>query len=274
MPSSDSIYDEVFAVRSDRRAQFADFLAIVKQLRRDCPWDRAQTHESVKHLLIEEAYEVVEAITEEDWDDLAEELGDVFLHVLFHSVIAEEEGHFSIADVMEAETDKLVRRHPHVFGDEAADDPDAVTASWEEIKQQEEDGDEATSVLDGVPTQLPALLRAFRSQQKAAGVGFEFPDPDAAWEKVEEELAEFRAAVEREGAAERQEEFGDLLFALTNYARQVDVNPETALQDTNAKFARRVRHVEDRLRAQGTSLGEADLDTAEALWEEAKEQES
>jgi len=149
-----------------------------------------------------------------------------------------------------------------------------VAASWEEIKQQEDDGDEPTSVLDGVPTQLPALLRAFRSQEKAAGVGFEFPDPDAAWEKVEEELAEFQAAVEEESEAERDKEFGDLLFALTNYARQVGVNPETALQDTNAKFARRVRHVEDRLRAQDSSLEEADLDTAEALWTEAKEQET
>ena len=274
MNSSDPIYDDEFTVPSDRRGQFADFLAIVKQLRRDCPWDRAQTHESVKHLLIEEAYEVVEAITEEDGDELAEELGDVFLHVLFHSVIAEEEGHFSIADVIEAETDKLVRRHPHVFGDEAADDPDAVAASWEEIKQREDDGDESTSVLDGVPTQLPALLRAFRSQEKAAGVGFEFPDPDAAWEQVEEELAEFRAAVEEESEAERDKEFGDLLFALTNYARQVGINPETALQDTNAKFTRRVRHVEDHLRAQDSSLEEADLETAEALWNEAKEQET
>jgi XTP/dITP diphosphohydrolase/tetrapyrrole methylase family protein/MazG family protein len=271
--ASDPLYDDEFAVPDARRAAFADFLAIVKQLRRDCPWDRAQTHESVKHLLIEEAYEVVEAITEDDWDELAEELGDVFLHVLFHSVIAEQEGRFSIADVIEAETDKLVRRHPHVFGEQAADDPDAVAASWEEIKQQEDDDGESTSVLDGVPTQLPALLRAFRSQEKAAGVGFEFPDADAAWDKVEEELAEFQTAVE-EDTAERDAEFGDLLFALTNYARQVGINPETALQDTNAKFARRVQHVEERLRAADSSLEEATLETAEALWNEAKEREA
>jgi len=272
--ATEKIYEAQFAESPERLEAYADFLAIVKQLRRDCPWDRAQTHESVKHLLIEEAYEVVEAIDERDWDELAEELGDVFLHVLFHSVIGEEEGHFSIADVIEAETDKLVRRHPHVFGDEAGEDPDAMAASWEEIKQREDDGDESSSVLDGVPTQLPALLRAYRSQEKAAGVGFEFPDPGAAWEQVEEELAEFRAAVERDDEAEREEEFGDLLFALTNYARQVGVNPETALQDTNAKFARRIRHVEDRLRAQDASLEGTDLATAEVLWNEAKEQES
>jgi len=270
--SSDPVYDDEFAVPVDRRAAFADFLAIVKQLRRDCPWDRAQTHESVKHLLIEEAYEVVEAITEEDGEELAEELGDVFLHVLFHSVIAEEEGHFSVADVIEAETDKLVRRHPHVFGDETADDPDAVAASWEEIKQREDDGDDPSSVLDGVPTQLPALLRAYRSQEKAAGVGFEFPDADAAWEKVEEELAEFRAAAQQADQDEQEAEFGDLLFALTNYAREVGINPETALQETNATFTRRVRHVEDRLRARDASLEEIELDTAEALWNEAKEE--
>ena len=173
---TDKIYEAQFAESPDRLEAYADFVAIVKQLRRDCPWDREQTHESVKHLLIEEAYEVVDAIDRADWDELAEELGDVFLHVLFHSIIGEEERHFTLADVLAAETDKLVRRHPHVFGDDSAEDPDAVADSWEEIKQQEKDDEEETSVLDGVPTQLPALLRAYRSQEKAAGVGFEFPD--------------------------------------------------------------------------------------------------
>jgi XTP/dITP diphosphohydrolase/tetrapyrrole methylase family protein/MazG family protein len=271
---TDKIYDAEYAESEARLEAYADFVAIVKQLRRDCPWDRAQTHESVKHLLIEEAYEVVEAIDTEDWDALAEELGDVFLHVLFHSVIAEQEGRFTLGDVIEAETDKLVRRHPHVFGDEAADDPEAVAASWEEIKQQEQDEEEPASVLDGVPTQLPALLRAYRSQEKAAGVGFEFPDREQAWAKVEEELGEFRDAVDGEDAERQEAEFGDLLFALTNYARQAGLNPETALQATNAKFTRRVQHIEERLQDAGTTVEEADLDTAERLWNEAKADES
>lgn len=272
--TTDKIYEAQFAESADRLEAYADFVAIVKQLRRDCPWDREQTHESVKHLLIEEAYEVVEAIDAKDWDELAEELGDVFLHVLFHSVIAEEEGEFTLADVIEAETDKLVRRHPHVFGDEAADDPESVASSWEEIKQQERDGEEeSVSVLDGVPTHLPALLRAYRSQEKAAGVGFDFPNREDAWAKVEEELDEFRAAAEADDPDARTEEFGDLIFALTNYARQVGINPENALQETNAKFARRFQHVEQRLDESGSSIEAADLEEADVFWEEAKDRE-
>ena len=273
--ASDKIYESQFAEPPERLEAYADFAAIVKQLRRDCPWDREQTHESVKHLLIEEAYEVVEAIDTEDWDELPEELGDVFLHVLFYATIAEDDGRFTLADVIQAETDKLVRRHPHVFGDEASpgeETADDVAASWEEIKQQEKDDDAPTSVLDGVPDQLPALLRAYRTQEKAAGVGFEFPDRDQAWGKVEEELAEFREAVEKNaGADEREAEFGDLLFALTNFARQAGINPENALRATNEKFTRRFQHVEERLDENGSSIEEADLSSAASLWKEAKQ---
>lgn len=270
--ADDKIYDASFSESEDRLEAYADFVAIVKQLRRECPWDREQTHESVKHLLIEEAYEVVDAIEARDWDELAEELGDVFLHVLFHATIAEEEGRFTLADVIEAETDKLVRRHPHVFGDETADDPDAVAASWEEIKQQEGNEEEvASSVLDGVPNQLPALLRAYRVQQKAAGVGFDFPDRTGAWAKVEEEIDEFQAAVEAETASdEREAEFGDLLFALINYARQAGINPENALRGTNDKFTRRFEYIEERLAAEDKTVADVDLPEADALWEEAK----
>ena len=272
--ASTKIYEEQFAEPPERLEAYGDFAAIVKQLRRDCPWDREQTHESVKHLLIEEAYEVVEAVDTQDWDELAEELGDVFLHVLFHSVIAEEDGRFTLADVIEAETDKLVRRHPHVFGNDDADDPDEVASSWEEIKQQEKDEEESTSVLDGVPAQLPALLRAYRMQEKAAGVGFDFPDCEQAWAKVEEELAEFRETVEEEAEADdREEEFGDLLFALTNYARQAGINPENVLRATNDKFTRRFQHVEERLDENGSSIEEADLAAADRLWDEAKGRE-
>lgn len=270
--STDNIYEAQFAESPERLQAYADFVAIVKQLRRDCPWDREQTHESVKHLLIEEAYEVVAAIDERDWDELPEELGDVFLHVLFHATIAEEEGRFTLADVIEAETDKLVRRHPHVFGNQAADDPDEVAASWEEIKQQEKEGEEAgASVLDGVPPHLPALLRAHRVQEKAAGVGFEFPDREEAWDKVQEELAEFRETIEDGASAERrEEEFGDLLFALVNYVRYADVNPENALRETTDEFTRRFQHVEGRLSDRGVSIGEADLSEMRRLWQEAK----
>ena len=280
MPDPDAspagkIYESQFAEPAERLEAYADLAAIVKQLRRDCPWDREQTHESVKHLLIEEAYEVVAAIDHGDWDELAEELGDVLLHVLFHAVIAEEGGRFTLADVIEAETDKLVRRHPHVFGDAATGDADAVAASWEEIKQREKNGEaEEASVLDGVPAQLPALLRAQRVQEKAAGVGFEFPDRDEAWDKVQEELGEFREAVEADQPPERrQDEFGDLLFALVNYARYTDVTPENALRETTDRFTRRFQDVESRLSAQGTSIDEADLAELRRLWRDAKTRE-
>jgi len=269
------IYDAAFAESPERLEAYADFAAIVKQLRRDCPWDREQTHESVKHLLIEEAYEVVDAIDNEDWDELAEELGDVFLHVLFHARIAEEDGRFDLQDVIEAETDKLVRRHPHVFGDQEAGDADEVLQSWEQIKQQEreEEGtDDPDSALDGVPNHLPALLQALRIQEKAAGVGFDFLDRDGAWEKVEEELEEFQETID-DGAseAEREDEFGDLLFALVNYARFADVNPETALRSTNAKFTDRFAYIERRLREDDRSWEDVSLADADVLWEEAKE---
>jgi XTP/dITP diphosphohydrolase/tetrapyrrole methylase family protein/MazG family protein len=278
---SDKIYEVAFAEPTDRLEAYADLVAIVKQLRRDCPWDREQTHESVKHLLIEEAYEVVDAIEDGDPKALAEELGDVLLHVLFHSTIAEESGTFTVQDVIEAERDKLVRRHPHVFGDAAgasgtaeASDAEAVAASWEEIKQQEraENGEDegAASVLDGVPSHLPALLRAERTQEKAAGVGFAFRDDEDAWAQVEEELDEFRVAVQEGSAAEREEELGDLLFALVNYARFQDLSAEDALRATTNKFTDRFQYVERQLDARGDAWGDVSLDEARRLWDEAK----
>ncbi len=264
----DSLYESQFAASAAERDAFADLWAVVRQLRRDCPWDREQTHASVRHLLIEEAYEVVEAIDEEDAKALREELGDVLLHVLFHSAIAEEGDRSRLEEAVAQETEKLVRRHPHVFGDTAAEDVDTVLANWEQIKQQEKE--ERTSALDGVPMQLPALLRAYRMQQKAAGVGFDFPGRAGAWAKVEEEIGEFHA-LEAEAPAEAKEaEFGDLLFALVNYARFAGINPENALRRTNATFTRRFQHVERRLAEAGGSLDEATLAEMDALWEEAK----
>lgn len=268
---SDKIYDEEFEAGEEELEAYADFSAVVRQLRRDCPWDREQTHESVKHLLIEEAYETVSAIDAGDPEELHEELGDLLLHVLFHSVIAEGAGRFSITDVIRTETEKLVRRHPHVFGDVDAESVDQVLRNWEQIKMRE---GEKSSALEGVPRHLPALLRAYRVQEKAAGVGFDFPEREGAWEKVVEEIGEFHEMVQS-GAPpdEREREFGDLLFALVNYARFNDINPENALSRTNDTFARRFRHIERRLAESGRTPAESDLEEMDAIWDEAKSRE-
>lgn len=265
----DNIFDAAFAATKEEIDAYADFVAIVRQLRQDCPWDREQTHESVKHLLIEEAYETVAAIDDEDWDELKKELGDVFLHVVFHSVIAEQGARFSLVDVIENETAKLVRRHPHVFGDVEVEDVGQVLKNWEQIKMEE---GEKKSALEGVPRHLPALLRAHRIQEKAAGVGFDFPVRDGAWEKVEEEIREYRELAESGATTDEQErEFGDLLFALVNYARFTGVNPENALSRTNDRFARRFRHIEERLNEKGKRMADSNLEEMDTFWDEAKE---
>ena len=247
---------------------YADLVAVVRRLRRECPWDREQTHDSVKHLTIEEAYELVDAIDRGDPAEVQEELGDLLLHVLFHAHIAETDGTFDVADVMRAEMTKLVRRHPHVFGDEAVGGTGDVLRNWEAIKRAEraEAGapEAAPSALDGVPDALPALLRAERVQEKAAAVGFDFPDAEGAWAKVEEEAEEVRAA---ETAGALEDEVGDLLFAVVNYARLRGVVPEAALRRTVAKFSRRFRHVEAGL---ADRAGRPTLEDMDALWDEAK----
>jgi len=264
----EKIFDSRFTEPTDRLEAYADFVAVVKQLRRDCPWDREQTHDSVKHLLIEEAYETVEAIDAQAWDELKRELGDLLLHVVFHSVIAEQDGRFTLKDVIEAETDKLVHRHPHVFGDVIVEGVEEVLTNWEQIKLKE---GRKKSVLAGVPAQLPALLWAFRAQEKVAGVGFDFPEREGAWAKVEEEIREYREQI-TDGAPEeaREAEFGDLLFALVNYARLAGVNPENALRRTNAKFKRRFHHIERRLAEQGHTPADVDLAEMDKYWDEAK----
>ncbi len=265
---ADKIFDPIFVEGDDATQVYADFVAIIRQLRRDCPWDREQTHESVKHLLIEEAYEALDAIDDSNWDELKKELGDVFLHVVFHSVMAEEAGHFTMKEVIETETRKLVGRHPHVFGDTEVDGVTEVLNNWEQIKLREGG---RTSTLDGVPAQLPALLRAHRIQEKAAGVGFDFPERESAWDKVDEEMGEFRELVQQGAPAKKmEEEFGDLLFALVNYARFLDINPENSLRATSAKFIRRFQHIETRLKAQGRGIHEADLEEMDVYWDEAK----
>ncbi|MEO0558290.1 MAG: nucleoside triphosphate pyrophosphohydrolase [Bacteroidota bacterium] len=254
---------------------YADFVAIVRRLRRECPWDREQTHDSVKHLTIEEAYEMVEAIDAGNTDELAKELGDLFLHVLFHAHIAETEGTFDIADVMRAEMTKLVRRHPHVFGDEVVSGTGEVLRNWEAIKraEREEAGKAVTapSVLDGVPEALPALLRAERVQQKAAAVGFDFPTPEGAWAKVTEEIAELKALADASASPEAlEDELGDVLFAVVNYARLKGIVAENALRRTLGKFTRRFQAVEAELAGQGRTPADASLDEMDALWDAAK----
>lgn len=274
MSQPEKIYDTTFSESTADVEAYADLVAIVRQLRRDCPWDKEQTHESVKHLLIEETYEVVEAIDNGDFEELKVELGDVFLHVLFNAAIAEGDGRFRLRDVIDALTDKLVRRHPHVFGDVSVTGVGDVLSNWEDIKTKE-GGGVRKSVLQGVPAELPALLRAYRIQDKVAGVGFDFPSGDAAFEKVAEEINEFREAATGSGSRKEQEaEFGDLLFALVNFARLNGINPEDALRVTNQKFIRRFKHVEKRLEEVGSSPKESTLSQMDDLWDEAKQMES
>ena len=275
---------------------FEDFVAIVRRLRRECPWDREQTHDSTKHLTVEEAYEVVDAIDRAAPRDIAAELGDLFLHVLFHADIGEAAGAFTLSDVMRAVMAKLVRRHPHVFGDPGSGQvrvhpagqalvvsgTGEVLRNWEAIKRAERAeaaGSAVPSALDGVPPALPALLRAERVQHKAAAVGFDFPDADGAWAKVAEETQEVRDLLDADAQGEAPDraalegEIGDLLFAVVNVARMCGVVPETALRATVDKFSRRFRHVEARLGEAGRGPSGATLAEMDALWDEAKRTE-
>lgn len=245
---------------------FDDFVSIIQRLRKECPWDRAQTHSSIRSALIEEAYEVVESIDLNDMEALKQELGDVILNAVFHAVMAEEAGSFTIDDVLVSESKKLVRRHPHVFGEAKVDSVEAVHRNWEQIKLTEGG---RTSALDGIPSALPALQFAERVQGKAARVGFDFETPDEAWGKVREELGELEQVRNADDGA-LESELGDLLFALVNYGRLRGVSPEMALRATNKKFLRRFRYIESQLDSEGRSIGEATLEEMDELWDEAK----
>lgn len=245
---------------------FEDLLAIMRRLRKECPWDREQTNDSIKGHTIEEAYEVVEAIDHRDDDGLRQELGDLLLHVVFHSQIAEDEGRFAIDDVLQAITEKLVRRHPHIFSDTNVENSSQVMRNWEQIKMDEG----RDSVIDGVPRSLPALLKAYRMQDKASKIGFDWEHEDDVWAKVREELDELHDAVQRRNNDNMEEEIGDLLFSLVNYSRFINVNPEDALRRSIDKFDRRFRHVERRLRDEGRKPEEATLEEMDVWWDEAK----
>jgi MazG family protein len=248
------------------RYTFAQFIDITKRLRKECPWDREQTHASIRHSLIEEAYEVVEAIDHHKLDDVRKELGDILLHVVFHANIAEEANEFTLDDIIDAISSKLIFRHPHIFGNSKVDGANEVKQRWEKLKFLEG----RSSMMEGVPKELPALLRAHRLQDKASKVGFDWQKKEDAWKKVNEEVQELHNAIDTGSPDDIEGEFGDLLFALVNYSRFIDVNPENALRRTIDKFIRRFQYIERRLVEMGKDIHNSNLDEMDTLWNESK----
>jgi tetrapyrrole methylase family protein/MazG family protein len=248
------------------QTDFAEFIRIVRRLRRDCPWDRKQTHRSLRHSLIEETYEVVEALDSGNLGQLRDELGDLLLHAILQATIAEQEGEFTLRDVLKRESAKLIRRHPHVFGSTTVRDEKEVLRNWERIKMTEG----RRSVLEGIPRSMPGLQRAMRVQQRAAKVGFDWDNEDQVWKKVREELEEVRQALRSRKHANKEEEFGDLLFSLVNYARFLRINPENALRHTIDKFTKRFQFIERQLEKQGKTVHESTLEEMDVFWEQAK----
>ncbi len=247
--------------------KFKSLMDIMYKLRKECPWDREQTNDSIKANTIEEAFEVVEAIDEKNYDELKKELGDLLLHIVFHSVIAEEEKHFNINDVIDAISDKLVRRHPHVFGDTKVDGTKEVMTNWETLKLKEG----RDSVLEGVPKNLPGLHRAFRLQEKASKVGFDWEKKEDVWEKVEEEINELKESEKKNDIQEIENEIGDILFSITNYARFIGINPENALRLTIEKFIKRFTYVEKKVKDQNKEIHKVTLEEMDKYWDESKE---
>src|SRR3989338_1759576 len=252
----------------DARLQsFERLLIIMDELREKCPWDKKQTLASLRHLTIEETYELADAITNNDLDELKGEIGDLFLHMVFYCKIGEEQGAFDVSDVLNAICDKLIHRHPHIYGDTVATTEDEVKQNWEKLKLKEGN----KSVLEGVPKSLPAMVKAYRIQEKAKGIGFEWEKRQQVWEKVREEMEELAVEVENNRPTEQiQDEFGDVLFSLVNYARFIGVNPEDALAATNTKFIRRFMQMEDLMRSDAIEMGESSLEIMDQYWEKAK----
>lgn len=245
---------------------FDRLLTIMDELREKCPWDRKQTLASLRHLTIEETYELGDAILDENMEELKGEIGDLMLHMVFYSKIASEKGAFDIADVLNGICDKLVHRHPHIYGDVEANDEETVKANWEKLKLKEG----KKSVLQGVPKSLPALVKATRIQDKVKGVGFEWDNKNQVWDKVNEEINEFRSEEEKGDQTAMEEEFGDVLFALINYARWNNINPEDALAKTNRKFINRFQWMEEAAEKEGKNLTEMNLEEMDVYWEKAK----
>lgn len=246
--------------------KFENLWAIMKRLRQECPWDKEQTHDSIKAATLEETYEMIEAIDLKDYNELKAELGDLLLHIVFHSAIAEESKTFSIDDVIDSITDKLIRRHPHIFSDTKVKDTKEILKNWEEIKLSEG----RDSVLEGVPKNLPSLARAYRLQEKASKVGFDWEKKEDVWKKVIEEIEEMHEMEKAGNQDEFEKEMGDVFFALTNYARFLGVNPENALRLTNEKFIARFSYIEKRIKESGKTVSGSTLAEMDKFWDESK----
>lgn len=253
--------------RAEKLEAFGRLLDIMDTLRAECPWDKKQTLESLRHLTIEETYELADAIEENDLQEIKKELGDLMLHMVFYSKIGSEKGAFDVADVLNAVCDKLIHRHPHIYGDVEAATEEEVKANWEAIKLKEKG---TQSVLQGVPRGLPALVKAIRIGDKARGAGFDWDQPQDVWGKIKEELGEFESAQKTGNQEEIESELGDVLFSIVNFARLSNLDPELALERTNKKFIYRFTYMEKKAREQGKSLNEMTLPEMELLWNEAK----
>jgi XTP/dITP diphosphohydrolase len=247
---------------------FLDLVEIMDTLREKCPWDKKQTIQSLRSNTIEELYELVDAIIEEDWQGIKEELGDILLHVLFYAKIGTEQGQFTLQDSIEGISKKLIHRHPHIYGDVKADDEETVKKNWEQLKLQEG----KKSLLEGVPNSLPAMVKAFRIQQKVKQVGFEWENIKQVWDKVEEEIEELKVEIDAKNQDKMEAEFGDVLFSLINYARFLNIDPETALERTNKKFKHRFELMETYAKDNGLDLASLSLAEKDAIWNRIKTQ--
>jgi len=252
--------------REHQLKAFDRLLTIMDELREQCPWDKKQTIQTLRHLTIEETYELGDAILDNDLEEVKKELGDLLLHIVFYAKIGSETDDFDIADVSNSICDKLINRHPHIYGDVVVANEEEVKQNWEQLKLKEG----KTSVLEGVPKSLPALVKASRIQDKVAGVGFDWEEPNQVWEKVEEELNEFKIEVESANQERMESEFGDVLFSMINYARFLKINPENALERTNKKFIKRFQYLEQKAKDINKTLSEMTLEEMDVYWEEAK----
>ncbi len=254
--------------REDEKEAFARLLDVMDTLRQKCPWDSKQTNQSLKSNTIEEVYELVDALTNEDDKEICKELGDVLMHVIFYSIFGKEKGTFDLTDVCDKVCEKLKFRHPHIYGNVVAETPEQIEDNWEKIKQKEKDGNK--SVLSGVPKTLPSLIKAYRIQDKARHVGFDWDKKEQVWDKVKEEISEFEAEVQHMDEDKAEQEFGDVLFSLINAARLYNINPDNALERTNRKFIKRFNYLEAQTKQQGRQLKDMTLAEMDKIWEESK----
>ncbi|MBO7495039.1 MAG: nucleoside triphosphate pyrophosphohydrolase [Salinivirgaceae bacterium] len=255
--------------RKEQLEAFGQLLDIMDELREKCPWDKKQTFESLRVQTIEESYELTEAIIANDMDEVKKELGDLLLHIVFYAKMGSEQGKFDIADVINSLCQKLIYRHPHVFGDEKANSAEAVLQNWEQLKLKEKG--RKPSVLSGVPKSLPALVKAYRIQDKTHSIGFDWQEREQVWQKVEEELSEFKIELQSDPSSKATEsEFGDLLFSLVNAGRLYKINPENALESTNLKFIGRFNYIEEQIKKNGGTLKDTPIEEMDRLWNEAK----